>query len=49
LNTAFERRHHKRIDGRSPDAHVTAMRRFHESVADLLRRAERDRRADESA
>jgi probable F420-dependent oxidoreductase len=36
LNTAFERRHHKRIDGRSPDAHVTAMRRFHESVADLL-------------
>ena len=36
LNTAFERLHHKRIDGRSIDAHVAAMRRFYESVADLL-------------
>ena len=40
LNTALpfsaERRHHKRIDGRSTDAHVAAMRQFYESVADLL-------------
>jgi len=36
LNTAFERRHHKRINGTSTTAHITAMRHFHESVADLL-------------
>ena len=41
LNTAFERRHH---------AHVTAMRRFHEiGGRPVVRRAERDRWADESA
>lgn len=33
---SVERRHHKRIDGRSTDAHIMAMRRFYESVADLL-------------
>jgi probable F420-dependent oxidoreductase len=36
LNTAFERRHHKRIDGRSTDSHITSMRHFHASVANLL-------------
>jgi hypothetical protein len=36
LNTAFVYRHQKRIDGRSLDAHVTAMRKFYESVADIL-------------
>jgi probable F420-dependent oxidoreductase len=36
LNTAFERRHHKRIDGRSTNAHIAAACHFYESVADLL-------------
>lgn len=36
LNTAFERRHHKRINGRSTESHIAALRQFHSSVADLL-------------
>jgi len=36
LNTAFERRHHRRIDGRSTDSHIAALREFYSSVADLL-------------
>jgi len=36
LNNTFGRLHHRRIDGRSIDAHTTAMQRYREAVADLL-------------
>jgi probable F420-dependent oxidoreductase len=36
LNTAFERMHHRPIDNHGLDAHIDAMRRYHEAVHDLL-------------
>jgi alkanesulfonate monooxygenase SsuD/methylene tetrahydromethanopterin reductase-like flavin-dependent oxidoreductase (luciferase family) len=35
LFTAFGRRHHTRIAGRSVAEHLTAIRRFHDAVADV--------------
>lgn len=37
LNTAFGELHHRRIDGRTVDAHLDAMRRFHAAVSDVAR------------
>ncbi|MCP5151854.1 MAG: LLM class F420-dependent oxidoreductase [Ectothiorhodospiraceae bacterium] len=36
LTTAFDRRHHHRIAGRTPDDHLAAARRYREAVADIL-------------
>ena len=36
LFTAFGRRHHKRIAGRTVADHLAALRRFHDAVADVL-------------
>lgn len=36
LNTTFSSYHHKRIDGTSVEAHLAAIRQFHETVRDLL-------------
>jgi hypothetical protein len=34
--TNFNRRHHRRIPGRAMGDHLTALRRHHAAVADLL-------------
>jgi hypothetical protein len=34
--TNFNRRHHRRIPGRTMGDHLTALRRYHAAVADLL-------------
>ena len=36
LNNAFQRNHHKRIASRSLQAHLTALERYRNAVADLL-------------
>ena len=36
LTTNFNRRHHRRIPGRTMGDHQTALRRYHAAVADLL-------------
>jgi probable F420-dependent oxidoreductase len=36
LFNSFHRRHHKRIAGKTVADHLTAMRRFHDAVADVL-------------
>jgi alkanesulfonate monooxygenase SsuD/methylene tetrahydromethanopterin reductase-like flavin-dependent oxidoreductase (luciferase family) len=36
LHTAFERNHHKRIGSRSLQAHLAAVERYRNAVADLL-------------
>jgi hypothetical protein len=36
LTTNFNRRHHRRIPGRTAGDHLTALRRYHAAVADLL-------------
>ena len=36
LTTNFNRRHHRRIPGRTMGDHLTALRRYHAAVADLL-------------
>jgi probable F420-dependent oxidoreductase len=36
LNTTFERNHHRRIASRSLPAHITALERYRDAVADLL-------------
>jgi hypothetical protein len=36
LNSAFERNHHRRIASRSLQAHLTALERYRDAVADLL-------------
>jgi probable F420-dependent oxidoreductase len=36
LNTAFQMRHHRRIASRSLQAHLTALERYRDAVADLL-------------
>jgi hypothetical protein len=36
LNTTFERNHHRRIASRSLQAHLTALERYRNAVADLL-------------
>ncbi|HEX6441031.1 MAG TPA: hypothetical protein VF007_02515, partial [Stellaceae bacterium] len=36
LTTTFNRRHHRRIHGRTMSDHLTALRRYHAAVADAL-------------
>jgi hypothetical protein len=36
LTTNFNRRHHRRIPGRTIGDHLMALRRYHAAVADLL-------------
>jgi alkanesulfonate monooxygenase SsuD/methylene tetrahydromethanopterin reductase-like flavin-dependent oxidoreductase (luciferase family) len=36
LNSAFQRNHHQRIASRSLQAHLTALERYRDAVADLL-------------
>ena len=36
LTTTFNRRHHKRISGRTMADHLAALRRYHAAVADKL-------------
>jgi hypothetical protein len=36
LTTTFNRRHHKRIPGRTMADHVAALRRYHAAVAEHL-------------
>jgi hypothetical protein len=36
LTTTFNRRHHRRIAGRSITDHLAALRRYHAAIADQL-------------
>ena len=36
LTTTFNRRHHKRISGKTLSDHIGALRRFHAAIADAL-------------